>query len=585
MKLTDNELCMLEQLTYLDEDVSKMANAPFFSMNDKKGLTIEQILSGFDEEALEKLESEGTNNIGYVSAKEWAEIIRYLKNSRMKDLVLDDMMFAADSNSDKESQKTPFALCFIEEGKSEEAVVAFKGTTGTGEWEDNVNGLNVSDTACQKEAFNYIESLPYNDITVTGHSKGANKAMYVAVKSDKVNRCVAYDGQGFSQEFIDKYWAEIQAKGHTITEYSLSTDFVHVLLFPVPNAKQVYCKGYGVSNSGENHSPNSFFKTDALGNLVLDNNGNPIVVEVLEDESMVMLHEFTTFVLNNASDCDKKKIAEYLSVLAGIMFKDEDNNVKLDKTLKHVFSDQDSLALVLAYLVKYMDEYNLDSDDIDKLLKALGLDCLNELITIKEYKLPNGKILVNVNLANILNFIKKQLTDDNDDFIITKLLELTGGWIKDGASKMNIEIGKKDVANLWRRTNEYAKQIDTSGGRSNAIAREGIIRDFSLKTYNAIVDSINRIESIGSESVSSWNQYAGEEWYSSLLIHIAVKGINTYFLKLSETNKICRTKVDIIFDGVEVEDSTMASKLEKGCEKLRNAGKHIAEVSANISIV
>ena len=67
--------------------------------------------------------------------------------------------------------------------------------------------------------------------------------MYVAITSDKVTRFVAYYGQGFSQEFIDKYWAEIQAKGEFITEYSLSTDYVHVLLFPVPNSKQVYCQG------------------------------------------------------------------------------------------------------------------------------------------------------------------------------------------------------------------------------------------------------------------------------------------------------------------------------------------------------
>lgn len=35
-------------------------------------------------------------------------------------------------------------------------------------------------------------------ITVTGHSKGGNKA-----KDNSVDICIAFDGQGFSDEFID----------------------------------------------------------------------------------------------------------------------------------------------------------------------------------------------------------------------------------------------------------------------------------------------------------------------------------------------------------------------------------------------
>lgn len=37
----------------------------------------------------------------------------------------------------------------------------------------------------------------YDSITVTGHSKGGNKAQYVTVLSDKVDRCISMDGQGF----------------------------------------------------------------------------------------------------------------------------------------------------------------------------------------------------------------------------------------------------------------------------------------------------------------------------------------------------------------------------------------------------
>lgn len=278
MILTDNELGMLEQLIYLSKNVAEEAGVVGFASigNGQKNMTIAEILKYFDEEALKRLEEKGDQDIGFVSAKEWAGIIRYLKASKMKNLVLADTMINSDG--------TTLALCFVEKANRSDAIVIFKGTSGEDEWIDNAEGLNVADTHCQKEALDFIESLPYDSITVTGHSKGGNKAMYVAITSNKVTRCVVYDGQGFSQEFIDKYWAEIQAKGGIITAYALSTDYVHALLFPVPNSNQIYCQGYGVANIGEHHSPNSFFITDKNGNIVLDENGNPIIVQISEDE-------------------------------------------------------------------------------------------------------------------------------------------------------------------------------------------------------------------------------------------------------------------------------------------------------------
>lgn len=315
MVLTDNELGMIEQLCYLNKDVAEPAGVSGFSgvKDGQKNMSIEEILACFDEEALRKLENCDSEIDGAcASGEEWARIIRYLKSSRMKDLVLADTMI--------NSNGTILALCFTEEGNTSEAVVAFKGTSGGDEWVDNVEGLNVTDTECQKDTLDFIESLPYDSITITGHSKGGNKAMYVAITSDKVDRCVAYDGQGFSQEFIDKYWAEIQERGKNITNYSLSTDYVHALMFPVPNSNQVYCEGYGVDNIKQHHSPNSFFVTDANGNIVLDQEGNPIVVEISEDESIKMLHDFTTFVINNADEKDKVEIVDFVSQLLAMVF-------------------------------------------------------------------------------------------------------------------------------------------------------------------------------------------------------------------------------------------------------------------------
>lgn len=440
MVLTDNQLGMIEQLTYLNSSVASEAGiSGFTSINaGQKNMTISKILNCFDEKALATLESKGDTSIGYVSAKEWAGIIRYLKSSEMKDLVLTDTM--------KDSEGTTLALCFSEDNNSNEAIVAFRGTT-KGEWGDNIEGLNVADTPCQLEAREYIKSLPYDNITVTGHSKGANKAMYVAVTSDKVTRCVAYDGQGVSQEFIDKYGSEIINKADTITAYSVSTDYVHALLFPIPGSKQVYCQGFGIANTGEHHSPNSFFMTDENGNIVVDDKGNPTIIETDEDESIKMLHEFTTFVLNNASDEEKEKITGYLCPLIAKVFSGEKLDVQ--EMINDCLADTDTLALIIAYLVKYMDVQNLSAEDVDKLLTTIGLSNLDDLFTLKV-----GDFSI-VGLSGLIDFAKGQLTDNDDDKIITFILS-------------KIEIDGLDIDSFWRKIDSNVKNIDASKGCGDA---------------------------------------------------------------------------------------------------------------------
>jgi hypothetical protein len=568
MVLTDNELGMIEQLCYLNEDVAEAAGVSGFSgvKDGQKNMSIEEILACFDEESLKKLENCDSEIDGAcASGKEWAGIIHYLKSSRMKDLVLADTM--------KNSNGTTLALCLTEKGNSSEAVVAFKGTSGGDEWVDNVEGLNVTDTECQKEALDFIESLSYDSITVTGHSKGGNKAMYVAITSDKVARCVAYDGQGFSQEFVDKYWAEIQERGKNITNYSLSTDYVHALMFPVPNSTQVYCKGYGVDNIKQHHSPNSFFVTDADGNIVLDENGNPIVVEISEDESIQMLHDFTTFVINNADENDKAEIVDFVSQLLAMVFAGGEGNT--DTLIDYILSNPDTLALILAYLVKYMDEYDLDAEDIDKLLKALGLNSLNEMITLIDFDVLGYHVDVNLNLANILNYIKKQLTDNNDDGILKYLILPVLKALFAG----DYEI---DITAFWEKINSKVKDIEASGGCGNAKAKSGTIRNFSSSVYESLMNAINRIENLGGGSVSSWSNYSGEEWYSSLLVGIAIKGINGYFSKISETNQTCKTRMEAVFNNVNMVDDTISARLVVRCQELQGANTYITSMANNI---
>ena len=335
--ITDEELCMLEQLTYLNENVTEIAGIQnnFFRINtNNKENKISDILSDFDDVALDKLRLHTEPIDGFeISGLEWANIIEYLKDTknRISQLVLTDIMFNNDNFNtyiEKENKETnekeyisikndvisddlrkkviennlqtlkyntktekyyspdelvgllpnpddfinveiyrlPLALCFTDGTQgTNEAIIAYKGTSGPNEWADNVHGAYSVQTQRQLEALGFAERMVrehnYTELTVTGHSKGANKAMYTTIMCSNVTRCVTFDGQGFSREFMSDpdILPRILKRADLITQYSLSTDFVHILLNQLPGSNQIYCKGYGVDGIGENHSPNSFF--------------------------------------------------------------------------------------------------------------------------------------------------------------------------------------------------------------------------------------------------------------------------------------------------------------------------------------
>ena len=95
--------------------------------------------------------------------------------------------------------------------RSSDVNVIFRGTNGDlPEWIDNGAGGYSTETIYQQKALSYINGLPFDrDVTVSGHSKGGNLSMYTAIMSDRVGRCVAIDGQGFSEEFAREYTARI----------------------------------------------------------------------------------------------------------------------------------------------------------------------------------------------------------------------------------------------------------------------------------------------------------------------------------------------------------------------------------------
>ena len=194
--MTDEKLALLEHITYIDEHV--LAAAGFSEetiLELPKNVSVEQILSKFDDEALENLRNyrhktlfnigdEKKQNIidgAMVSGEDWANIIETLKtDDELKGLRVMDSEQIATKKGEHNLQ-----ICF-KDPKTNQGIITYKGTVGYDEWDDNFKGLYEQDTPSQQNALDFFKRNEgeFDDIVLVGHSKGANKAMYVDIVAD-----------------------------------------------------------------------------------------------------------------------------------------------------------------------------------------------------------------------------------------------------------------------------------------------------------------------------------------------------------------------------------------------------------------
>lgn len=583
--MDEKSLLLLENLTYLNN-----FTLPDGSVLHMPSVTSEASLRDYfakycTDEVLNQLEQSGDRYSGFMSGSEWAATLRAMRND-------DSIMDLTAQSCDRDN----FAICYTD--PAGKAYVTFQGTANGVEWKDDVEGLNVADTECQKKALAYIESLPYDGITVVGHSKGGNKAMYVAITSDKVSRCLSMDGQGFSQEFLDKYRAEIELRGDKITNYSLDTDYVHILLFPVPGSSQRY-----YANGGEgglrNHCPTAYYQfcQDADGHwqIRVNQDGTPYMQEVpFENKGIAAVHDFTCFVLNVMPDDQKADVVEYLGALLALFMGEDSykvtvNGVTYDKKhiLEFVLSDQETLALVLGYVLKYADSTGLGPEEIEALLRAFGLGDLLDQIEegIKSFAIRHPIIAGKLGLAaggivGLLGLLLDQLRDGEPDPIIGKVLDLLEDWFMKDLKAKGLNLKK-----LWNDIDDAYTGIGDVDGKA-AVRNGSIIAtkkfNYSTQSYDLLLQTIVNINNQTIGSVSSWNAYASESWYNKLFISRAAQGIGNYFTHLEEINESCKAQIDRVYGEVRGIDESQAAKLRELIEAIRNCETKLRQLASAI---
>jgi len=206
--LNYDELILLDNFIYLEWQAKQ---------NDFLIDIVDEILEG---KTLDNLINNENACLLKMPKEEWMYILEKIKSKEnLKTLKVFDL----------KNKKDGFrAACFADEVNN--ITVVFRGSSSKEEWDDNGKGAYEYDTEEQLEALLYIESLKFYNMTVTGHSKGGNKAQYVAILSPKIERCISVNGQGFSNEFVEKYKIEIKNNREKIICINCKYDYVSCLL-------------------------------------------------------------------------------------------------------------------------------------------------------------------------------------------------------------------------------------------------------------------------------------------------------------------------------------------------------------------
>jgi len=379
-----------------------------------------------------------TNRNGTSDEAEWAHAAARIA----EDAVLNRVRII-DSYRDADTGE---AACFLIDEQTDEAIVAFRGT-GKGEWKDNFiagahmdhDGADPTVSPQQQKALEYLRRVEQGlrgMLTLTGHSKGGNKAKLCALLDDRVDRCVSFDGQGFSDEFFSAHAGQIAKNAHKIENHNVAGDFVNILLNDV--GRTTYYKGHRVhGNFWKNHDPSAFLSDD--GSMEPDE----------QNMEMIELDLFLNSMLRCAQE--KKKIAllsfagDVTSALRGT---DASRRRLMDVLCDSVHAEQ--FSYMLAYMLKYEHETSRITDAVELVLDRMGLSDLRGLIAAIS-DLAHNELSFGI-FHNLL-----KLCDDIPDWIVRGVREKL---IDDGSPLLFADTQIKHFLRIIARAGEQIDEIE-----------------------------------------------------------------------------------------------------------------------------
>lgn len=500
MALTTEQVLLLNNLMYMSN------KSPLTSAEHSEGQSIGEWLSKVDVSQLNESKDYGS----FMTGKDWQNIIQAVQND---DTLMN--MTIATTHTDTAGGGGQSAI-FVSESTGE-AVVAFRGTAGD-EWADNFIGGNVTDTPYQQNALEWYQSayqengLDGYEITITGHSKGGNKAKYITLLDSTVDHCVSFDGQGFSDEFMEKYADQIANRQDLIENHNVDYDFVNILLNDV--GETTYYQGYDIGDGGfaENHCPNTFFNFDENGNFTIEVNPNG------QGPEMQAMDEFLNNLIRSMPEKQQTETLECIGQLADYFFSSGDKSDMLNYIMDLCAEYPDEIAYVFAYVIEYEQANPEFVDQINSVLSQFGMedftqyvDMVDGILNFKKDYYVFGKRVFTVDfdmLYGLINGVAGIVPDGLWEWIL--------GWIED---KYGIKLTLDQLKTLLKIAGTVYDDMQTikikDNGADIKIPSIGPI-DSNVKPHGRLVIDLPRMRSASADLLSMANllERAGTEMES-----------------------------------------------------------------------
>lgn len=495
-----DELLLIELLTYMP------GSAPLISILDAEGMTVGDYLRQIDLNALDNEYTYSTQMNGF----DFRNIIMAILNnpnvsdSRILESHL-DMAYGAGGGisivvvNEKEE---------ADESGKHEAVVAFRGTADR-EWTDDFEGAGQVDSLQQINALEwYKQAYDRNDlekyfVTVIGHSKGGNKAKYITILNDTPDRCVSFDGQGFSDKFIDHYKKRIIARQSLITNHNIDYDYVNILMNDIGEKTYYIGYDYGKYGFSESHAPNTFFDFGENGEYSIRINPNG------QRPEMQIVDQFINSMIRSAvSEKESEETNRLVGMIVerGFALSNGGNITDFIAFLCDMIGDpkySDNVAYLLAYCILYSRKNPNLLESFRSIMTAFNaldilkvIDMVDDLISSRKLNALLGLtdfLVVHVNrpiAKSIRNIARKKYDVDlkpEQIGSILKIATLTRQMI--GSLELNMDgsdLTVEDVA----ITDDELKEFVLPGNLNIVVLAGGLSneRNLSLKTGVTVSD-------------------------------------------------------------------------------------------------
>lgn len=530
-QLSDSDLCVLNNLMY-DEGVRNEIRSAYSA-----GETITV------KEAVARANARGTTDQRH-------QVIRDHIMSGKSDVASAKV---GDYNFDEKDGG--YSACFV---KDDQPYVVFQGT-GHDEWYDDAAAWGTVETGQQVSASRYVEYIHNKygkNVVVTGHSKGGNKAMYATVTTDCVDRCVSFDGEGFSGEFLDYYADEINKNCHKITSYAAEGDFVNVLLNSiVPKENQHYIQSSRIDGDYTNNHQALSLLDD---NMQLGKEGkrSPAAQEI---------HAFTVWADKHLSAEDKDKLGDLLGYLLEIAMGHGTYRGEEVDLARLINENPEAWAILLAALQEYGGSDDLIFAIIAEIMgrdAALGLidtDETSSFIDRLVFLLAEMRARGIAGAGAILLLLVFGLLDE-------KTHGLSTAWIKQKIREalINAGVDPKAIDEIINRSKGARKRIRSGkSGRNQAGSfSSNEVHDFRQETLDMLLKLIDEINSEPFYDITKWDMwYRGEKWFGRLTPQNYQNDMGTYYRKVMDINETSKPEIMRAFTAARQIDSSTSMRL------------------------